>query len=208
MRGLPDVAPELFAGVLCVLVIGAFFLGRWSVSTTVQAAEGTTSSTTEVVAPLSSADAGDQTPTMGDELPSHVTDSGPRTSAIVDPEPQPGLGGEALGSLSLLEQHTRDFMDTTNTVTLRVVYYNDDAEGRRMALNTTQYLAEWGFPVVTPIEAGGYVFVCVGAASSTSDPELLRIRRELRTLPGPPPNSKDGEFASTFVYNIDDLIQR
>ena len=192
MRGLPDVAPELFAGVLCVLVIGAFFLGRWSVSTTVRAAEGTPV-TTEVDETLSM-DVTDRTPTMDGEEP----------APWVEPEPT-ALTVQLPGTVGMLEANSQAFEDMENRRTVRVESYINNEAGRREALSEGVYLSSLGFPAMLPVVLGDNIYLCVGAAPSVKDEELLRIMRELRQIPGPPPASEHKKYADSYLYNIDDV---
>ena len=136
-----------------------------------------------------------------DELPALTRDPVTEEAPAVDPVSEPA-------SMSLMEQHTRDFMNEANAVTLRVIYYGDDDQGQRRAYQTALHLEEMGFPVVNPIVKGDYVYVCVGAAPSKSDSELMRYQRELQLVPGPKPYGKPGDYASAFPYNIDKLIKR
>jgi hypothetical protein len=192
--GLPDVAPEVFAVTFSVLIIGAFFLGRWSASGAVQAASETSPAPVEVTT----------TPALVhdiEELPALTSDPVEDEASAIEPVSEPA-------SMSLMEQHTRDFTDKANTVTLRVIYYGDDEQGQRRAYQTALHLEEMGFPVVNPIVKGGYVYVCVGAAPSKNDPDLMRYQRELQLVPGPKPYGKPGDYASAFPYNIDKLITR
>jgi len=192
--GLPDVAPEVFAVTFSVLIIGAFFLGRWSASGTVQAAPEMNPAPAEVVitaAPMYEID----------ESPVATSDPVEEMVPAEEPVSEPS-------SMNLMEQHTRDFQDKANAVTLRVIYYGDDEQGQRRAYQTALHLEEMGFPVVNPIVKGGYVYVCVGAAPSKNDPDLMRYQRELQLVPGPKPYGKPGDYASAFPYNIDKLITR
>jgi len=192
--GLPDVAPELFAVIFSVLIIGSFFLGRWSASGTVQAAPEKAPSPEELVMTPASMDEPEEAPAVVSEP---VMEEGPAVEAVSE-----------TSTMSLMEQHTRDFMNEANAVTLRVIYYGDDEQGQRRAYQTALHLEEMGFPVVTPIVKGDYVYVCVGSAPSKSDPDLMRYQRELQLVPGPKPYGKPGDYASAFPYNIDKLIKR
>jgi hypothetical protein len=199
--GLPDVAPELFALVLGVLVVGSFFLGRWSVSTSVQASSGEVATQPERMneEPLFVNASGEL------QKPSEPV-SAPR---VVEPTKPPLVpSDQAQASRNPLEVNHEAFMDSANTQTIRVIYYSDDDDGRTKAFQTATYLAELGFPAMIPVRKGGHVFVCVGAAPKKDDPELLRIQRELRLVVGPPPSSNPGDFESAYVYNIDRLITR
>ena len=193
--GLPDVAPELFAVIFSVLIIGAFFLGRWS------ADDGTVQAAPEMIAGPVAAVTTSAPLDEIDELPSLTRDPVTEEAPAVDPVSEPA-------SMSLMEQHTRDFMKKENAVTLRVIYYGDDEQGQRRAYQTALHLEEMGFPVVTPIVKGDYVYVCVGSAPSKSDPDLMRYQRELQLVPGPKPYGKPGDYASAFPYNIEKLIKR
>jgi len=192
--GLPDVAPELFAVIFSVLIIGSFFLGRWSATGTVQAAPERTPASEEVVMTPAFMGESDATPALMSEP---VMEEVPAAKPVSEP-----------GTMSLMEQHTSDFMNKENAVTLRVIYYGDDEQGQRRAYQTALHLEEMGFPVVNPIVKGDYVYVCVGAAASKNDQELMRYQRELQLVPGPKPYGKPGDYASAFPYNIDKLITR
>jgi len=195
--GLPDVSPALFAVVFGVLIIGSFFLGRWSVGTNVQAAEGVTSAPEEVVMPQAPVDEHDVVPApMSDPAAEEVHAVLPVEAAS---EP---------ASQNRMEQYTRDFLDKANSVTLRVIYYDDDEQGRERAYQTARHLEGLRFPAVNPIRKGKYVYVCVGAAPSKSDDKLMEYQRQLQVVSGPKPYGKPGDYASAFVYNIDKLIKR
>jgi hypothetical protein len=182
--------------IFSVLIIGAFFLGRWTAGNddTVQAAPERITAPVEVDMSSASVDEIDE--------PSALTgDPVMGEAPAVEPMSEPA-------SMSLMEQHTRDFMSTENMVTLRVIYYGDDEQGQRRAYQTALHLEDMGFPVVNPIVKGDYVYVCVGAAPSKNDQELMRYQRELQLVPGPKPYGKPGDYASAFPYNIDKLITR
>lgn len=198
--GLPDVAPELFAVVLGVLVVGSFFLGRWSVNTSVQASSGEStlsSGATKEPVFFSATQSSDELEVKEPEL---------RVVEVL--KPKPAASERVEGSKSALELNHEAFMNPANTQTIRVIYYADDEDGRAKAFQTATYLGGLGFPAMIPIRKGDHVFVCVGAAPKKDDPELLRIQRELRLVVGPPPSSNSGDFESAYVYNIDRLIKR
>jgi hypothetical protein len=182
------------------LVVGSFFLGRWSVNTSVQAAG--------VKSALSSG---------GSEGPAFIeanrgtersVPEGREAEIVKVSTPQPVRENRGGAPLSTLELNHEAFIDPANTMTIRVIYYTDDEDGQAKAFETATYLGELGFPAMIPVRKGGHVFVCVGAAPKKDDPELLRIQRELRLVVGPPPSSNSGDFESAYVYNIDKLIQR
>jgi len=198
--GLPDVAPELFAAVLGVLVVGSFFLGRWSANTSVQASSGESTLSSGATEEPVFFDA-----TQGYDEP-EAREPEPRVVEVS--KPQPATSERAAGSKSALEVNHEAFMDPANTMTIRVIYYADDDEGREKAFQTATYLGELGFPAMIPVRKGGNVFVFVGAAPKKDDPDLLRIQRELRLVVGPPPSSNSGDFESAYVYPIDRAIQR
>jgi hypothetical protein len=198
--GVPDVAPELFALVLGVLVVGSFFLGRWSVNTSVQASSGESTLTSGAAEEPIFFDA-----TAGGREPEE-RESEPQAVEVI--KPQPVASERSAVSVSPLEVNHKAFMDPANTMTIRVIYYDDDDDGREKAFQTATYLGELGFPAMIPVRKGGNVFVFVGAAPKKDDPELLRIQRELRLVVGPPPSSNSGDFESAYVYPIDRVIQR
>jgi len=196
--GLPDVSPELFAVVLCVLVIGAFFLGRWSVSTTVRAAEDAGTQLTKLVVETpASADMIDPMPAMDDE-----------STPEMESETPPVATELRLGTVSMLEANSVAFDDKENLVTVRVASYDNNESGFRRAVQTGLYLSSLGFPAMQPVELNDHIFLCVGAAPSARDDELLRMMRELRQIPGPPPASGPNAFADAYLSNIDKLIAR
>ena len=195
-KGLPDVSPERLIAIFGVLVIGSFFLG-WSVGTSVQAAEDVTPAPLEV-----------------GMAPALVDDHEAEPAAMIDPAAeeapavQPVEAAPEPASLSLMEQHTKDFFDKANSVTLRVIYYGNDEHGQQRAYEAARHLEDMGFPVVNPIQKGKYVYVCVGAAPSKSDDRLMEYQRQLQLVAGPKPYGKPGDYASAFVYNIDKLVTR
>ena len=186
--------------MLGVLVVGSFFLGRWSANTSVQASTGESTLSSGTTEEPVFFDA-----TQGYDEP-EAREPEPRVVEVS--KPQPATSERAAGSKSALEVNHEAFMDPANTMTIRVVYYPDDKDGRALAFKTATYLDELGFPAMIPVRKGGNVFVCVGAAPKKDDPELLRIHREIRLVVGPPPSSNSGDFDSAYVYNIDNLIQR
>jgi len=198
--GLPDVAPELFAVVLGVLVVGSFFLGRWSANTSVQASNGEST--------LSSGS--NEEPVFFDATQGYDEPEArePEPRVVEVSKPQPATSERAAGSKSALEVNHEAFMDPANTMTIRVIYYDDDDDGRAKAFQTATYLGDLGFPAMIPVRKNGHVFVFVGAAPKKDNPELLRIQRELRLVVGPPPSSNSGDFESAYVYPIDRAIQR
>ena len=198
--GLPDVAPELFAVVLGVLVVGSFFLGRWSANTSVQASSGESTLTSGAAEEPIFFDAA-----AGLTKPEKRE---PELPAVEVTKPQPVASERPAVSMSSLEVNHKAFMDPANTMTIRVIYYADDDEGREKAFQTATYLGELGFPAMIPVRKGGNVFVFVGAAPKKDDADLLRIQRELRLVVGPPPSSNSGDFESAYVYPIDRAIQR
>ena len=111
--------------------------------------------------------------------------------------------------MSALEENNAAFMNPKNTHTVRAVYYDEKSgNAQALALKTATYLSERGFPAMVPVRKGGYVFVCVGAAPAWNDEDLMRIQRELRLIPGPPPSSRSGDFESAYIDKIEKLIQR
>lgn len=197
---LPDVSTELFAGILCVLVIGAFFLGRWSVSTTVRAADETTTGTRasemDVAEIPESVEAMKSTATMGIS-----TIAGEPVTWSIPTELR-------AGTVAMVEANSVALADKKNLVTVRVDSFDNNESGRREALKSALYLSSLDFPAMSPIELGGDIFLCVGAAPSSKDEELLRMMRELHQLPGPPPSNRFGNYGDAYLDNIDNLLNR
>ena len=195
--GIPGVSKELVVVLFCVLSVGTFFLGRITAGSSVQAAgEG---------APLLE---GVVTTPVAADIDREVSVPVSAPAEEVSAAAQPVEEVTELSPLSSMEKNTRDFMDKENTVTLRVIYYVNNEEGREKAYETARHLGEMGFPAVTPIRKGDYVYVCVGSAPSKSDSDLLTYQRELQLVPGPAPYGKPGDYQSAYPYNIDKLIKR
>lgn len=199
--GVPDVAPELFAVVLCVLVIGSFFLGRWSVGSTVRAGEKEVHTVQPTVPPAATAQ---PVPTViHTEAPAEATATDTAASSEWAP-----AGELKPGTLAMLDANTQAFHDKANKYTVRVDSFDNNEAGQRRALKTALYLSELDFPAMAPILRGDDIFLCVGASPSTQDVDLLRMMRELKEIAGPPPARRSKEFGDAYLDNIDHLISR
>lgn len=125
---------------------------------------------------------------------------GPPEAAMQQPPPAAvpqGRGGT---------QHDKAFLDATNRFTVRVGQYADDARGRAEALSHYDYLTDAGMPCVMPVRSGKYLILCTGYAPKL-DSKLQALRESIAALRGPK-GSKRPPFATAWIDNIDNIVQR
>ena len=120
------------------------------------------------------------------------------TAVLSQPAPvQQGRGGSP---------HDKAFLDTANRFTVRAGQYSDDPRGRAEALAHYDYLTDQGLPCVMPVRSGKYLILCVGYAPKL-DKGLQGLRDQLAGLRGPK-GAKKPPFATAWVDNIDNVVQR
>jgi hypothetical protein len=120
------------------------------------------------------------------------------TTVLSQPAPvQQGRGGSP---------HDKAFLDTANRFTVRAGQYSDDPRGRAEALAHYDYLTDQGLPCVMPVRSGKYLILCVGYAPKL-DKGLQGLRDQLAGLRGPK-GAKKPPFATAWVDNIDNVVQR
>lgn len=137
----------------------------------------------------------------GDETPPAESDD-----PVVPAGPGPDEGGGAeRATPSDLTAADLAFLSRENRFSVRAIQFDANPRGSKLALEAYLYLTELGYPAVAPITQGEMLVICVGAEPELNS-ELRRLRDELRQLPGPPPQSRAGEFDSAYEVNIADQI--
>lgn len=118
------------------------------------------------------------------------------------PQPPPAAVQQGRGGT----QHDKAFLDTANRFTVRVGQYADDARGRAEALAHYDYLTDSGMPCVMPVRSGKYLILCAGYAPKL-DSKLQALRESIAALRGPK-GAKRPPFATAWIDNIDNIVQR
>ena len=183
------IEPVLAAGAGALLLVVAFFLGRFSVGSL---SDGSLSDGNVVLA--SNGDEPSDQPTTDSRSLDLEGNTSSNTSTDVPeslPEPPPN---EA-------EQNTtadHAFFAPANLVTVCAKRYGTDEEARW----TEDYYAlfDLGFPVVQPVpdRNGKWIVLCVGAEPSTNA-NIYEILAQLQAMPA---------FSSAYLENIDNVTKR
>jgi len=165
------------------LVVIAWFAGRWTApGEELQAAA----------------------PAPGEAAPGLLARGEVMPTAGVDPAGQ-NEAAARMGSAA-----DRAFMNPANKVTVQVIQYLNDEAGMTRALATLDHLRrQEGLPAVGPIVRGRHLILAAGSAPRPSD--LEQLLAYVRGLRGPTPRAGGAAaspFASAYVVNIDDLVQR
>jgi hypothetical protein len=101
----------------------------------------------------------------------------------------------------------QELYDPKNRYTVRLIQYQDDANGLALAKDAYRWLAKFGYPVASPVQlAGGRGLVLVAGARPTKE-ELVPLRDNLRQVRYPE-NSKSKPFADAYIGEIDSLVAR
>lgn len=101
----------------------------------------------------------------------------------------------------------RGLLDPANKYTVRLIQYEGGEANLARARATAEHLREsCDVPVHGPFSIGKALILCAGHAPRVADLEPLLKR--VRPLPGPPPQERSRPFASAYVVNIDDVVER
>jgi hypothetical protein len=101
----------------------------------------------------------------------------------------------------------RALLDPASKYTVRLIQYEGGEANLARAHATAEHLRErCGVPVHGPYRIGKALILCAGQAPKVADLEPLLKR--VRPLPGPPPQERSRPFASAYVVNIDDVLER
>ena len=151
------IEPILAAGAGAMLLVVAFFLGRFSVGDAVQASNA------------------NETHAAGDaDTEFDLALNQPVDSGLVETTPAPNNDAAPARAIDLA------FNDAANRVTVRAQRYGSDESDRWTA--DYYYLQDLGLPVVQPIPDGEWVVLCVGAEPKQND-SITNLLETLRRLP-------------------------
>jgi hypothetical protein len=185
-RALADRSVRGILLVAVVVVVAAWFHGRWSA----KPAEAASSSARESAGPGVLARPGGGAPVVG-----------------------AGAGADAdLAQLNLsaARMGTADdqaFMDPANKYTVRLIQYDNDTDGLKRARDMVEFLRKKeGLPIVGPISIGKKLILAAGHAARID--QLEGLLGHVKALRGPPPQDKKLPFATAYVVNIDDVVKR
>jgi hypothetical protein len=167
-----------------VIATAAFFLGRASVST---------------VDAKSGADAGKQSQVAGVNAPQSEPEKKKSTESAKAPASASSTGAQV--SVAPGTAAERALLDPANLYTVKVAEY---VKGRddEVALATLAWLEGQGLPAVAKFK-GTRLFLVLGAAAKQK--ELDQLLQTAKTMNGPPPRNKAGEFHDAYVVNIESL---
>jgi len=98
------------------------------------------------------------------------------------------------------------FLDVRNKFTVRIVQYDNDATGIKLARETYKYLRGDRIPAVQPIQSGDgrHIFLCADAKPKRED--LAVLVGYIKHMRGP--DQKSIPFGDAYVENIERLINR
>jgi hypothetical protein len=167
-----------FAFVVCVVGVGiAYYVGRTNAHhDTAQAADG-----------------GEQGGTI-------VRESPVRAAQTPDPVEANLKAAAASGS-----EHDKAFFDPKYRLTVRAAQYPNDEAGKKAAFADRDYLRAEGYPVVTPLQLGRILVLCVGHTETME--EAKRILEMVSKLAGPKGGRKS-PYKDAWVDNISHVAAR
>lgn len=179
----------VLAGGALLVLVGVFFLGRWSVGA------------------FSSVQAG------GDaERPSLESALGANEASPSAEEERAGTAPNAAGSANaaLLERPQTlsaadaALLDPANRYTITAISYDANERNLALAKSVAAHFAKRSLPVCTPYQRDKKLFVVVGAAPNTT--QLEDLKRAVNNMDSP--DGQKGEFASAYITPIDTIVQR
>ena len=96
------------------------------------------------------------------------------------------------------------FSNARNKFTVRLVQYENDANGVKHAFETYRYLRGEDIPVVQPIKSGNgrFIYLCADAKPKKDDLNVLCTY--IKRMRGA--DKKSTPFDTAFIDNIDNLI--
>lgn len=172
----------LIVAAQVVLLVGAFFIGRWSKSF----GDGVEAKGPGERASLESA--------LGDT---------PTNAA----QPNLAPNNDAAGLLSRPQNMTAAdaaLLDPRNRYTVKAIQYDANERSLALAKEVCAHFARRSLPVCTPYQRGGSLVILVGAAANTAD--LEELQRAVKSIDSP--NGAKGEFGSAYIAPIDSVVQR
>ena len=166
-----------FLAMQVVLLLAAFFLGRFSMGTVGAADTEDTSSASK----------------SGFEVP--PIEGGTSRNLTLPIAHQPSSGGAQ--NLTAMD---KAFLDTTNRFTIRTISYGRSSMEQDLAFKAYDHMRAEGLPVVTPLGIGDSLMIFVGAAASRA--EIEPLLKSVRSTPGP--GNDRTAFRSAYIVNIED----
>lgn len=172
----------LIVAAQVVLLVGAFFLGRWSKSF------------------------GDGVEAKGPaDRVSLESALGDTSTSVVQPNVAPN--NDTAGLLARPQNMTAAdaaLLDTRNRYTVKAIQYDANERSFALAKEVCAHFARRSLPVCTPYQRGGSLSILVGAAANTAD--LEELQRAVKSIDSP--NGTKGEFASAYIAPIDSVVKR
>ena len=169
-----------------VIATAAFFLGRASVSTVDAKAGGDSGKQAQVAgakAPQPEPQKSEKKSTESAKPPANASNNASQVSSA------PGTAAE------------RALLDPANLYTVKLAEYVKDRDDD-VALATLAWLQGQGLPAVAKFK-GTRLFLVLGAAAKQN--ELDQLLQTAKTMTGPPPRNKAGEFHDAYLVNIESL---
>jgi hypothetical protein len=166
-----------------VIATAAFFLGRASVSTVDAKSGGGAGKPAQVAGASAPKPEPEKKSTESAKAPANASSNASQVSTA------PGTAAE------------RALLDPANLYTVKLAEYVKDRDDE-VALATLGWLQGQGLPAVAKFK-GTRLFLVLGAAAKQK--ELDQLLQSAKTMNGPPPRNKPGEFHDAYVVNIESL---
>ncbi|MDZ4772146.1 MAG: hypothetical protein SGI72_03330 [Planctomycetota bacterium] len=183
------------ASVLLAVVIALKFGGNKETNANVALANGPSGSAYGGVSTGAVPDSAAKSPSNSTKTPAATSgaDAAKTGRATLDP---------AAGSTD----EDKAFGDARNKFTIRLLQYNNDANGLRLARDIYRYLRGENVPVVQPIQSGDgqHIYVCADAKPKKDDVAVLRDY--LKRMRGP--DGKSYPFRDAYIDNIENVVSR
>lgn len=162
-----------------VIATAAFFLGRASVSR-VDASAGATRGDEQAASASERSTAGEKRASIAPAVP---------TSSAGQVSSTPGTAAESA------------LLDSANKYTVKLAEYVKDRDDE-IALATLKWLESQRLPAAAKFK-GSRLFLLLGASATQKELDVLLTTA--KTMNGPPPRNKPGEFHDAYVVNIESL---
>jgi hypothetical protein len=175
---------QLLALVALLAIACAFFLGRASARIASAAGSGGTAQ---------------------DHPPAVETPPNAQPASSVQAAPPAASAPSANADRAARTPAELALLDPKNVWTIKMVDYKNNDYEQRLALDTLAYLTQQGLPAAT-VRNGGHIYLVVGAAPTQIALDSLAL--QCKTMKGPPPKSKEGEFQTAYLERIERIYPR
>jgi len=179
-----------------VIATAAFFLGRASVSTVDAKSSGGTGKPDQVAGVSAPKP---QSETNKSQTSTPQKDTSAKKASESAKAPAPASSSQVSSAPGTAAE--RALLDPANLYTVKLAEYVKDRDDK-VALDTLAWLQGQGLPAVAKFK-GTRLFLVLGAAAKQK--ELDQLLQTAKTMTGPPPRSKAGEFHDAYVVNIESL---